>query len=159
MVCDWQGNRHQSIPIRFDRTFMDSENSKWDFSRWVPDVVVICLGLNDHSGLEDSGGHVPAEHSALFRKTYHDFCDTLRATYRGVRIVALAAFPEWIRQNVKQVVDEDHESGKQDIFYASFDEFPGGYVANGHPTVATHQKMADQIIGAMESFGLFPTVE
>jgi hypothetical protein len=155
MVCDWQGDRHQAIPIRFDRTFMDAEQPKWNFSSWVPDVVVICLGLNDHSGLRDADGHISTENSAIFRSTYHSFCDTLRVLYPAVRIIAVAAFPEWIRRNVQQVVDEELLAGKHDIFYTAFDEFPGGYVANGHPTVATHQKMADQIIGAMESFGLF----
>jgi hypothetical protein len=65
------------------------------------------------------------------------------------------AYPEWIRRNVKQLVDEEKASGKLDIYYSTFDEFPGGYVANGHPTVATHQKMADQLIKDMESFDLF----
>ena len=156
MVCDWRGERSESIPRRFDRTLMDSQEPKWDFNRWVPDVVVICLGLNDHSGLRGTDDRVSAKNSALFRKAYHDFCDTLRAHYPAVRIVAVAAFPEWIRQNVKQVVEEERDSRRQDIYYASFDEFPGGYVANGHPTVETHQNMAAQIISAMESFSLFP---
>ena len=32
--------------------------------------------------------------------------------------------------------------GHDDIFYTTFDEVQNGYVANGHPTVATHKKMA-----------------
>ncbi|MGA9120811.1 MAG: SGNH/GDSL hydrolase family protein [Bacteroidota bacterium] len=156
MVCDWQGKSDGSIPIRFDRTLMDTSQPKWDFTRWIPDVVVICLGLNDRSGLKDSNGAISAEKSLLFRTTYHAFLATVRSVYPNVKIVAVAAYPEWIRANVKQVVDEEVRSGKTDIFYTSFDEFPGGYVANGHPTVATHKKMADQIIGAMESFNLFP---
>lgn len=70
-------------------------------------------------------------------------------------IVAIAAHEEWIRQNVRQVVDEEKAGGKKDIYYGQFDRFPGGYVANGHPTVATHQKIADQIIEVINSTGLF----
>jgi hypothetical protein len=155
MVCDWQGNPNESIPNRFDRTIMEASEPKWDFNRWIPEVVVICLGLNDHSGLRNKNGVVTDDKSALFRKTYHDFLGTIRRVYPHVTIVAVAAFPVWIRTNVKQVVDEEKASGTQDIYYTRFDEFPGGYVANGHPTVATHQKMAAQIIEAMESFHLF----
>jgi lysophospholipase L1-like esterase len=155
MVCDWRGDPRQSIPIRFNRTFMDSDRLKWDFKQWIPDVVVICLGLNDHSGLKDSTGQVSAANSELFRSAYHKFIDTVRSVYPLVRLVAVAAFPEWIRKNVRQVVDEEIHSGKNDIHYTQFDEFPGGYVGNGHPTVETHQKMADQLIGSMESFHLF----
>jgi hypothetical protein len=70
-------------------------------------------------------------------------------------MVAIAAFPEWIRTNVRKVVDEEIHLGMNNIYYTQFDEFPGGYVGNGHPTVATHQKMADQLIASMESFQLF----
>jgi hypothetical protein len=157
MVCDWQGNPAESIPKRFDRVFMDTSEPKWDFKKWIPDVVVICLGLNDHSGLRGKDGQVSEENSALFRETYHKFLGTIRGVYPHVKIVAIAAFPEWMRTNVKEVVDEEKTSGRQDVYYATFDEFPGGYVANGHPTVATHRKMADQIIKAMESMNLFPS--
>ena len=156
MLCDWQGNLDQTIPKRFDRIFMDTTEPKWDFSRWAPDVVVICLGLNDLSGLRDKDGTVPEEKSELFRTTYRNFIATVRTVYPHVKIVAVAAYPEWIQKNVSQVVDEEHEAGHADIYYTHFDEFPGGYVGNGHPTVATHQKMADEIIQAMESFHLFP---
>lgn len=156
MVCDWQGNVEESIPVKFNHTLMDAKSPIWDFKRWIPDVVVICLGLNDHSGLRDKNGTISEGKSTLFRKKYHEFLDTVRTDYPHVKIVAVAAFPEWIRKNVRQVVDEEKSSGKHDICYAQFDEFPGGYVANGHPTVVTHQKMADQIIEAMASFNLFP---
>ena len=155
MLCDWQGSRSESIPGRFDRTLMESGEPKWDYRQWIPDVIVICLGLNDHSGLKDKDGKVPDDKSALFRKAYHGFLDTLRNVYPGVVIVAVAAYPEWIRRNVRKVVDAEIAAGRTDVHYATFDEFPGGYVANGHPTVDTHRKMADQLIREMESFSLF----
>ncbi len=155
MYCDWQSDTNAAIPKLFDRTLMEAPEPKWNFSSWVPDVAVVCLGLNDHSGLKGKDGRVSDENSALFRKTYHKFLTTLRTVYPNVRIVAVAAYPEWIRRNVKQVFDEERAAGKSDIFFTTFDEFPGGYVANGHPTVATHQKMADEIIRDMESFKLF----
>ena len=156
MLCDWQGNLDTSIPRRFDRTLMDRSEPKWDFARWIPDMVVICLGLNDHSGLRDKNGEISEEKSLLFRKAYRDFLATIRKVYPEVKIVAVAAFPEWIRKNVKQVVEEETAVGGQDVYYAQFDHFENGYVANGHPTVATHQKMADQIIQSIESFNIFP---
>jgi Carbohydrate esterase 2 N-terminal/GDSL-like Lipase/Acylhydrolase family len=155
LYCDWQGNVNETIPKRFNRTLMETSEPKWDFKQWVPDVVVVCLGLNDHSGLKDKDGKISDEKSAAFQKTYHDFLDTVRRVYPNVKIVTVAAFHEWIRTNVKKVVDDETASGKNDIYYAQFDEFPGGYVAYGHPTVETHRKMADQIINAMESFNLF----
>ena len=155
MFCDWNGDRTGTIPARFDRALMEAPDPKWDFTRWVPDAVVICLGLNDHSGLRDSSGAVSIEDANCFRIAYREFIDRIRWLYPGVKIVAVAAFPEWIRTNVAQVVKDEKAAGHKDIFYATFDEFKGGYVANGHPTVETHRKMAEQMIRAMEGFHLF----
>jgi hypothetical protein len=155
MYCNWQGDTNVTIPKIFDRALMESKEPRWDFKRWIPDVAVICLGLNDHSGLRDSVGNISKEKSLFFRRTYHQFIQTLRDVYPYVKIVVVAAFPVWVRVNVKQVVEEELASDHKDVFYSTFDEFPGGYVANGHPTVETHQKMADQIIKAMEAYKLF----
>jgi hypothetical protein len=67
MVCDWQGKTDVAIPRLFDRTLMEAREPKWDYSQWIPDLVVICLGLNDHSGLKDTTGKVSEEKSSIFR--------------------------------------------------------------------------------------------
>jgi hypothetical protein len=151
MVCDWRGDRTISMPKFFDRTLMESPEPKWDFRRWMPDLAVVCLGLNDHSGLHSPDGSVSDENSDLFRKSYRVFLDTLRTKYPGVRILAVAAAPEWIRRNVRQVVDEETAAGKSDVFYGQFDDFPGGAVADGHPNLESHRKIAAQIIEAVEA--------
>ena len=155
ITCNWEGNFNESIPKLFDRTLMDVPESKWDFKQWIPELVVIGLGFNDHSGLKDKDGNVSKEKSAFFRKGYHEFISKLRNLYPGVKILAVAAYPEWIRKNVNQVVQEEKACDKNDIYYAQYDYFEGGYVANGHPTVETHQKMADQLIKAVDSLKIF----
>ena len=137
---------------------MESPQPRWDFSQWIPQVAVVCLGLNDFSGLKDKEGNVSEEKSNFFRTGYHAFIQRLRTVYPGVKILAVAAFPEWIRKNVRQVVDEERINGKRDVSYATFDEVPGGYVANGHPTVETHRVIASQLIQVMEDVKLFPRV-
>ena len=156
MVCDWQGKFDISMPHYFDRTLMEREEPKWDFKKWIPNLVVICLGLNDNSGLKGKNGEVSNKNSEIFRTGYHDFLKTVRKVYPGVPILTVAASPEWIRKNVKEVVEKEKADGHNDIYYAQFDHFPGGYVANGHPTVATHKKIADEIIKAIDDYKIFP---
>jgi len=155
MVCDWQGNFNVSMPHYFDRTLMERSEPKWDFNKWVPNLVVICLGLNDISGLKGKDTVVSETNSEVFRNGYKQFLAAVWKAYPGVKIVAVAAYPKWIRKNVRQVVDDEMAEGHKDIYYTHFDFFPGGYVANGHPTVATHRKMANEIIKAIESFKIF----
>jgi len=154
MFCDWQGDRELTIPKRFDRTLMERAEPAWDFSRWVPDMVVIALGLNDHTGLRDKDGNVTEAKSREFRETYHAFVQKLRSVYPGVRIVAVATWLPWIRSTVHRVVEEEKEEGSADIVYVQYDEFPGHYVANGHPTVETHARIAQQLTAAIEASGI-----
>jgi hypothetical protein len=154
MVCDWEGKTDVALPNLFNRSLMESREPKWDFKQWIPDLVVISLGLNDYSGLKEKDGTVTEEKSFIFRKGYHSFLTILRTLYPGTTILAVASFPEWIQKNVKKIVDEEKQSGHNDIDYTHFDEFPGGYVA-GHPTVETHQKIANQIIDAIEMNKIF----
>ncbi len=155
MVCDWQGDTTLTVADRFDRTLMESPEPKWDFKKWIPDVVVICLGLNDHSGLIGKEKEVPDDKSEFFRKGYKKFLARVRTVYSGVKIVAVAAHIPWIQKNVKEVIDEQKAAGHNDVYYAQFGIFEGGYVANGHPTVETDKKIADEIINAMEKYKVF----
>jgi hypothetical protein len=157
MVCDWRGDRETAMPKYFVRTLMESAEPRWDFSKWICDLAVVCLGLNDHSGLRSPDGSISAENSALFRRTYREFLATLRSVYPGVRILAVAAHPEWIRRNVRQIVEEERAAGMGDVHYAQFDDYPAGTVANGHPNVEWHGRIAGRIIAAIEAIpGFWP---
>jgi hypothetical protein len=155
MVCDWQGKFDVSMPHYFDRTLMESIYPKWDFKQWVPDLVVVCLGLNDNSGLKGKDGKVSKKNSLIFRKGYQKFLSTIRKEYPRVPIVAVSSYEKWIAQNVKEVVDEEKTRGNHDIYFTHFGFYPGGYVANGHPTVASHKNIADVIIKAIDSAKVF----
>jgi Carbohydrate esterase 2 N-terminal/GDSL-like Lipase/Acylhydrolase family len=155
LVCDWQGKYDAPMPKLFDRTLMEFPEPKWDFKKYQPDIVVVCIGLNDHSGLKDKSGAVSDENSLLFRKEYHEFLKMIRGYYPSVKIIAVAAHDPWIQTNVKRVVDDEVKDGCRDLFFAKFDRFEGGYVANGHPNVESHKKIAYEIIKVIEVNHLF----
>ena len=155
LVCDWQGNFDLAMPKYFDRTLMESKEPKWDFRLFQADLVVVCLGLNDHSGLKDKTGEVSEENSLKFRAGYHAFLATIRNCYPAAKIIAVAAHDPWIQKNVKQVTEEEKNNGHNDIYYAQFNMPAGGFVANGHPTVASHKEIAGEIIKVIEANKLF----
>ncbi len=155
LVCDWTGDKSIAMPKWYDRTLMESPEPRWNFRRWQPDLVVICLGLNDMSGLKSPDGTIPDENADLFRTEYRHFLTKVRAAYPGTRILLVAAHPDWLKQNVRKVYTTEKAAGRTDIFFSEFDYYPGGYVANGHPTVATHRKIADQIIETIVAEQIF----
>lgn len=155
MVCDWSGKMEISMPKFYDRTLMESSEPKWNFSSWQPDLVVLALGGNDFWGLSDRDSIISQKNSELFQKTYHSFLATLRRVYPGTKILAVAVYPDWVYKTIRQIVDDENSSGNNDVAYSQFDYFPDGYVCNGHPTITTHRKMANQIITAIDKLKIF----
>lgn len=141
VLCDYLGNREAPMTERYDRALMEQEAPLWDFSQWTPDVVVVCLGLNDFSGLKRPDSTVSDKDAEAFRKAYRLLLEKVRGHHPRAEIIAVAPFYPWLREQIGEIVREDGR-----LHYAQFDEFPGGYVADGHPTVETHRKMAAQLV-------------
>lgn len=158
MVTDWSGDRTLNLPDRFGRALMDAPEPQWNFEKWQPDLVVIGLGLNDYSGLKDKAGNVSTENSQLYRTKYHAFLATLRRVYPNAKFLAVAAHVPWMREQVRHIVEAEVAQGRRDIHYAQYDYFPGGYVANGHPSAATHEKIAEQLLAAVQRARLWDSV-
>lgn len=152
LVLDWQGNYSNNVPDYFDRTLFYTANPKWDFTKYVPNVVVICLGLNDYNGWGGYSGGVHPDNAALFKYRYHEFIGRLMDLYPGAKILAVAANDvPWIKQQVSEVVAEEQARGNKNVFYTYFPYYPGEYVNNGHPNVSAHQKIANVIINALDA--------
>ena len=83
---------------------MEAKKPKWDFHKWIPELVVVCLGLNDHSGLAGSNGEVSEKNSEVFREGYARLLGIIRGAYPDVPILAWAPYPQWARRNTNEVV-------------------------------------------------------
>ena len=152
LVLDYLGNYSVNMPDYFDRTLAYTSIPKWDFSNWVPNLVVICLGINDYSGWGGYSGQIDTTNAILYRTRYHEFISTIMGVYPHVKILTVAPNGiQWLKDNISQVVTEENLSGHTNVFYASFPYYDGGYVHNGHPTVATDQKIADTLISVINT--------
>ncbi|MET0466822.1 MAG: SGNH/GDSL hydrolase family protein [Chitinophagaceae bacterium] len=68
------------MPQVFDKVNMREDSIAWDFSRYQPDVVTVCLGQND--GIQDS---------TAFCNNYLSFLKGLRKYYPSSKIVCLTS--------------------------------------------------------------------
>ncbi|MBK1882916.1 hypothetical protein JIN85_10845 [Luteolibacter pohnpeiensis] len=154
---NWLGDAKNSMLDRYDWTQMETaDGGRWAFSESPPILVVICLGINDYAGLKNKQGIVNEASSAEFRDKYHQLIAKVRSHDPDVPILALAPHVEWARENTQLVVSEEAAGHRGGVYYAQFDRFPGGYVSDGHPTVATHRKIADQILAAIRKDRILP---
>jgi len=156
MAEDYKGDATGTIPALFDRAVVYNSAIKWDFSAWQPDLVVICLGLNDYSGLGGWSGGVSAGNQTLFKNRYHEFVARLTGLYPAATILAFAPHVELLQELTAAVVREAQAAGLGRIHYADFPYFDTGYVNGGHPNVATHHQIAGRLIAAIDSLRIWP---
>jgi hypothetical protein len=156
LVHDYNGNVSENLPTYFNRTLFYTPDPQWNFSQWIPNLVVISLGLNDYSGWNGYNAPIPDEDAQLYRMKYHDFMATVMGEYPGANIVAVAANDiAWLKTNILQVVTEENAMGHTNVHYAYFPYYEGGYVNIGHPSVATHQKIGDTLIYAIDTMNIW----
>jgi hypothetical protein len=160
LFIDWAGSYDNVIPAVYDRTLLSAAFPKWNFSQWVPNLVVICLGLNDYYWWNDMKHDLSEENSAPFRAKYHDLIATVMGEYPGANILAVAPnrkeWFEWLKTNISQVVAEENAMGHSNVHYAYFPNYINDlYVNNDHPTVATHKKIADTLIYAIDTLNVW----
>jgi hypothetical protein len=74
-------NMTEIMPTVYDRLFLEeAASAKWDFSKYIPDAVTICLGQND--GVIDS---------ATFCTAYVNFINTLKGKYPNAHFFCITS--------------------------------------------------------------------
>lgn len=139
-----------TMPMVYENCYLNTDTTKrWDFSRYIPDLVSICLGTNDFS--DGDGVHERLPFSAEeFTSKYIDFVQTVFNHYPETRIVFLNSPMLSADQNkllndcLEQV--RNHFGNKKykpvEIFKFS-NIVPGG--CDSHPGKEDHQLMAEQL--------------
>ena len=140
------------MPEIFDRINPENPNSKWDFSRYTPDIVVINLFQNDswivklpdHAQFKARFGTTPPD-EAFIIKSYQNFVKSIRAKYPKASIICAlgsmdatkegSKWPGYIETAVKGLNDT-----KIYTFFFPYKNTPG------HPIIAEQKVMADDLI-------------
>jgi hypothetical protein len=142
LVRNYNGiDKGRELPALYERTLVSSAESKWDFSTWKADVVVIGLGINDFQA------DPPYADSATFDAAYALLIDRIRKQYSGVKIVCCATkvWPtDLLKPHVLSIVEKQKAQGHSDIRY--FEYVSGNGALFGHPHIYDHQSIAESLI-------------
>ena len=118
--------------------------TKWDFSAFTPDLIVVNLGTNDDSYTLDH-----ADRQETYRAAYVEFLKVIRRNNPGARLLCTLGimgdrlYPmvaQAVADYTAQTVDTNITSMKFDVQLAD-----DGYVADWHPTAVTHEKAARKL--------------
>ena len=133
------------MPQVFDKVNIAANTMSWDFSKYIPDVVTVCLGQND--GIQDS---------VKFCTAYVDFIHTIRKHYPSAQIICLtspmadAALTKALKNYLTGIVNHTNAQGDKKIskyFYSR--SFNSGY--GGHPDLKEHQLIANELTAYIRS--------
>ena len=124
------------------------EITKWDFGRYIPDVVVFALGQNDkHNGITDADD-IDIYDPAVRRRWKDGYIKLIRDVtvhYGDVKIVMITTVlmhdPEWDAA-IDEIVTELRGQG-YDIHHFLFTG--NGAVTPGHPRTSEHAVMAKEL--------------
>jgi hypothetical protein len=125
---------------------------RWDFARFTPDIVSICLGTNDFSEGDGSTPRSPFD-PALFIQSYVDFIKTIHTYYPQTQII-ITNTPMLDGEKNKILMDCLHQikaqaevtiPGLKPMSVFSFSRvYQSG--CQGHPSVEEHALMAEEMI-------------
>jgi lysophospholipase L1-like esterase len=140
VVNNYGDDTFEPLPQIYDRTLASDPGIAWDFS-WQPDVVVINLGTNDFSTDGD-----PAED--VFVPAYVDFLAHLRDVYPDALILPIAPLLggeelTMVEGYIQSAIDMRAAAGDTNLAFANVNVDPIGWGCDYHPSVATHEAMAE----------------
>lgn len=128
-----------TMPQVFDKMNLRENTGKWEFSRYQPDVVTVCLGQND--GIQDS---------AAFCGAYEAFIQSLRGYYPKASIICLTSpmadstLRTFMTRSLASVVDHLREKGEDNLYQHVFTKrYHRG--CTDHPDLAEHREIADEL--------------
>lgn len=128
---------------KFDGVLLP-QDIRWDFNRFVPDLIVINLGTNDDSYTRDDTGK-----QTEYAREYAEFLKMVRRNNPRTPILCtLGIMGDRLYPYVEQAVKGySQETGDSNISAMKFDvqEAADGYASDSHPSQATHSKAARKL--------------
>lgn len=145
MVRNYGDSKKKSekpFPYYYGTTLGDAGGT-WNFSQWIPDLAVICLGTNDFST-------TPYPDDTMYANAYHAFIARVLGNYPSIPIICVTTHTGPMDNNLKQIVVAETTSiNHKKVYYA---EFPQSLAMSGcdyHPSLADDQAIAKAIAASI----------
>ncbi|TXJ22650.1 MAG: acetyl xylan esterase [Chitinophagaceae bacterium] len=126
------------MPQVFDKVNMREDTIAWDFKRYQPDVVTVCLGQND--GIQDS---------LLFCNNYITFLERLRQYYPAATIVCLNSpmgdekLTIAMKKYLTAITEKMQKTDKKIHAFFYSRQYNSG--CSWHPSLEEHRQIAEEL--------------
>lgn len=154
--CDWTGNRRNVMPRYYEQVcgvVGGIGSTRWDFSCWQPDAVVINLGTNDLGALE-SGTVDSEEFHAGFHSSAKGFLQKIRECNRNALIIwAYGMLGNGLEKDILAAVREyQDQTGDPAVHYLRLPETKEEqFGSRRHPGQNAHEEAADALASFLKA--------
>ena len=135
--------------VRYNPFF--GESTQWDFSQYVPHVVVVAIGQNDNHPDDYMREEYDSERGIRWRKHYQAFIKNLRDIYPKAHIIStttILCHDESWDKAIQSVCDSLHDERITHFLYSQ-----NGTGTPGHVRIPEAQQMAEELTAYITSLG------
>lgn len=127
------------------------ERKPWDFRKYIPHVVIIAIGQNDHYPVNFMVEDYDGEDAKGWRRDYRSFVETIRSKYPKATILLTTTIlghePEW-----DQAIDEVwRELGDPKVYHFLYSK--NGCGTTGHVRAPEAEQMAQELKDFLDGLG------
>jgi len=140
------------FPPYFDRTLFGNAQLKFDYSQWIPEVIIIALGNNDFSTAVK-----PSQEQ--YSSAYRAFHATVRAAYPQAQILCVAFGDDALQKTyISAIVETLTQQGDSRLHYFQMPSLAGNATGcDYHPGLAGQKKFAEALVPEIQKW-LTPAV-
>ncbi|HZY37768.1 MAG TPA: SGNH/GDSL hydrolase family protein [Mucilaginibacter sp.] len=133
-------NMNVVMPQLYDKVFLRNDTIVWNFDRYTPDVVTICLGQNDG----------PNQDSTIFCSAYVNLIKAIRQHYSKADIICLTSpmgdqtLTTVLKKYLTAITANLNASGDKRVYKFFFSrQYHNG--CGGHPDLEEHKLIAAEL--------------
>lgn len=120
----------------------------WDFSRYIPQVVIVALGQNDSNPEDYMKTDYEGEKAALWRSRYRAFLERLRSTYPEAYIVCCTTLLKHDANWDRAIEEVCRKLGDEKVTHYLFRR--NGRGTPGHLRIPEAEEMAEELADFIE---------
>lgn len=143
VINDCNGSTTNILPNFYNYTLQSSKSGSWNFSSWIPDIVVIGLGINDFNG-----GASAADYEAA----YHNFINRIRTNYNNhpyfiILTTSVYQHPEALTSGEAIVSKQQADGHKVFLFNYEYNDlgFSSWSALHWHPYIDEHAAIGNAL--------------
>ncbi|MDD4326791.1 MAG: GDSL-type esterase/lipase family protein [Eubacteriales bacterium] len=133
------GRQINTMPKIYEITAPGVNRDRWDFSSYVPDMIIVNLGTNDMASNADP---------EKFKNAYIGFIGLIRdKNPEALIFCTMGVMGVRLVPAMEEAVEDIRTKGDNKVFSIPLHQQQGsdGYGADGHPSLVTHAKMAEYL--------------